>query len=88
MLGGVGLRGVLDVGADEDQAAGAAFAVGGGEARLGAADLSSEGVALAALSLLQLFLLGREFLLQGFLPAEQVFEFCLRLHGVDGSISR
>ena len=82
MLGGVGLRAVLDVGANEDQAAGAALAVGGGEARLGAADLTGEGLALAALRLLQFFLLGREFLLQGVLPAEQLFEFCLRLHGV------
>ena len=80
MLGAVGLRTVLDVGADEDQAAGAALAVGGGDARLSAADLAGEGVALAALGLLQLFLLSREFLLQGFLPGEQVFEFFLRLH--------
>ena len=39
----VGLRGVLDVGADQDQAASAALAVGGGEAGLGAADLAGEG---------------------------------------------
>ena len=73
---------VLDVGADEDQAAGAAFAVGGGDARLGAADLAGEGVALAALSLLQFFFLGREFLLQGCLPGQEVLQFVLRLHGV------
>ena len=72
VLGGVGLRAVLDVGADEDQAAGAAFAVGGGEANLGTADLAGEGVALAALSLLQLFFLGLEFLLQGVLPRQKV----------------
>ena len=47
MRGGVGLRGVLDVGAEQDQAAGAALAVGGGEAGLGAADLAGEGGALA-----------------------------------------
>ena len=40
------LRGVLDVGADQDQAAGAALAVGGGEAGLGAADLAGEGGAV------------------------------------------
>ena len=67
---GVGLRGVLDVGADQDQAAGAALAVGGGEAGLGAADLAGEGVALAALSLLQRFFLRREFLLEGRLPSQ------------------
>ena len=49
----VGLADAVDVGADQDQAAGAALAVGGGEARLGAADLAGEGVALAALGLLQ-----------------------------------
>ena len=70
VLGGIGLRAVLDVGADENQAAGAAFAVGGGEANLGTADLAGEGVALASLSLLQLFFLCLEFLLQGFLPGE------------------
>ena len=40
------------IGTNADQAAGAALAVGGGDARLGAADLAGEGVALAALSLL------------------------------------
>ena len=54
--------------------------VGRGEARLGAADLAGEGVALAALSLLELFLLCLEFLLQGFLPAEQLFEFMAVYH--------
>ena len=57
VLGGVSLRAVLDVGADEDQATGAALTVGGGDARLGAADLAGEGVALAALRLLQLVFL-------------------------------
>ena len=55
VFGGVGLRAVLDVGADENQATGAAFAVGGGETNLGAADLAGEGVALAALGLLEFF---------------------------------
>ena len=49
----VGLADAVDVGADQDQAAGAALAVGGGEAGLGAADLAGEGVPLAALGLLE-----------------------------------
>ena len=72
MLGGVVLHGVLDVGADQDQAAGAALAVGSGEAGLGAADLAGEGVALAALGLLQLFFPRLQFLLQGRLPSQQL----------------
>ena len=49
----VGLADAVDIGADQDQAAGAALAVGGGEAGLGAADLACEGIALAALGLLE-----------------------------------
>ena len=49
----VGLADTVDVGADQNQAAGAALAVGGGEAGLGAADLAGEGGALTALSLLE-----------------------------------
>ena len=49
----VGLADAVDVGAQENQAAGAALAVGGGEARLGAADLTGEGGALSALGLLE-----------------------------------
>ena len=70
VLGGVGLRRVFNVGADENKAAGAAFAVGGGEAGLGTADLAGEGVALAALGLLERFFLRREFLLEGCLPGQ------------------
>ena len=61
----VGLADAVDVGADQDQAAGAALAVSGGETRLGAADLAGEGVALAALGFLQRFFLRRKFLLEG-----------------------
>ena len=70
VLGGVGLRTVLDVGAHENQAAGAALAVGGGDAGLGAADLAGEGCALAALGLLERFFLRREFLFEGRLPRQ------------------
>ena len=51
----VALTHAVNVGADQDQAAGAALAVGGGDTRLGVADLAGEGVALAALSLLERF---------------------------------
>ena len=63
-----GLADAVDVGADQDQAAGAAFAVGGGDAGRGAANLACEGVALAALGLLERFFLRLEFLLQGLFP--------------------
>ena len=62
------LADAVDVGADQDQAAGAAFAVGGGDAGLCAADLACEGIALAALGLLEFFFLRLEFLLQGRSP--------------------
>ena len=77
---GVGLADAVDVGADQDQAAGAALAVGGGEARLGAADLAGEGGALAALGLLERFFLRREFLREGRLPRQQLLQFVLWLH--------
>ena len=44
----VGLADAVDVGADQDQAAGGALSVGGGDAGLGATDLAGKGVALAA----------------------------------------
>ena len=56
----------VDVGADQDQAAGAALAVGGGDAGLSTADLAGEGVALAALSLMQRFFLRRKLLVYRF----------------------
>ena len=65
----VGLADAVDVGAEQDQTAGAALAVGGGEAGLGAADLAGEGVTLAALGLLERLFLRREFSLEGRLPA-------------------
>ena len=43
---------MLQVGAHEDQAAGAALAFGGGDAGLGAPDLAFEVVALASLGIL------------------------------------
>ena len=76
----VGLADAVDVGADQDQAAGAALAVGGGEAGLGAADLAGEGGALAALGLLERLFLRREFLLEGRLPSQQLLKFVLWLH--------
>ena len=76
----VGLADAVDVGADQDQAACAALAVGGGEAGLGAADLAGEGGALAALGLLERCFLRREFLLEGGLPLKELLQFVLWLH--------
>ena len=47
-----GILGRRALPARPDQSAGAAFAVGGGDAGLSTADLAGEGVALAALSLM------------------------------------
>ena len=80
VLGGVGLADAVDVGADQDQAAGAALAVGGGEAGLGAADLAGEGVALSAFGLLERLFLRREFSLDGRLPRQQLLKFFLSVH--------
>ena len=74
---GIGVHAAVEVGAQEDQAAGAAFAGGGGEAGLGAADLAGEGLALAALGLLERFFLRREFLLEGRLPRKELLQFVL-----------
>ena len=76
----VGLADAVDVGADQDQAAGAALAVGGGDPRLGAANLACEGVALASLGLLERFFLRREFVLEGLLPSQELLKFVLWLH--------
>ena len=76
----VGLANAVDVGADQDQAAGAALAVGGGEAGLGAADLACEGGALAVLGLLERLFLRRKFLLEGRLPCQELLQFVLWLH--------
>ena len=71
---------MFQVGAQEDQAAGALFAFGGTEAGLSTADLLLQIVALAALGILQLLFLCLEFLLEGLFPGEQLFEFFLWFH--------
>ena len=48
---------MLQIGAHEDQAAGAALAFGGGDAGLGAPNLFLQVVALASLGILKLFFL-------------------------------
>ena len=58
---------VNQIGAQEDQAAGAAFALGGSDPGLSAADLFLQVGALAALGMLQLYFLGLQLLLQGLL---------------------
>ena len=54
-LAGILAGDVFQVGAQEDQAAGALFAFGGTEAGLSTADLLLQIVALASLGILQLF---------------------------------
>ena len=76
----VGLADAVDVGTDQDQAAGASLAVDGGDARLGASDLAGEGVALAVLGLIQHFFLSRELFLEGHLLGQQLLKFVLWLH--------
>ena len=61
-----GILGRRALPARPDQSAGAAFAVGGGDAGLSTADLAGEGVALAALSLMQRFFLRRKLLVYRF----------------------
>ena len=67
--------------AENDEAAGAAFAFSGREAGLGAADLFLEVIALSPLSVLQFFFARLEILLEGFLAYQQAVEFFLRVHG-------
>ena len=55
---------MLEVGAHEDQAAGAALAFGGGDAGLGALDLTFEGFFPETLGFDQLFFPLLEFLLR------------------------
>ena len=76
----VSLGDMLQVAAQEDQAAGAAFALGGGDPGLGASDLFLQVGALAALGMLQLFFLGLQLLLQGLLPGQKLIEFFLWVH--------
>ena len=61
---------VFEVGAQEDQAAGALFAFGGGDSGLGALDLAFEVVALSSLSGEQFLFSGFELLFEGFLAGE------------------
>ena len=56
-LSGSSAGDVLQVGAHEDQAAGAALAFGGGDAGLSAPNLFLQVVALASLGILKLFFL-------------------------------
>ena len=67
---GIGLGDVIDVGADEDQLAGAALAFGGSDSRLGAPDLAFEVVALAALCFQEFFFPGFKLLFEGLLPGQ------------------
>ena len=74
---GVVLGDMLQVGAHEDQAAGAALAVTGGDARLGTLNLALEGFFPKALGFEQLFFLRCQFLPQGLLPVQKLLEFFL-----------
>ena len=71
---------VLQVGAHEDQAAGAALALGGGDAGLSAPNLFLQVVALASLGILKLFFARLELLFQCLLAGQQLLEFVLWLH--------
>ena len=71
---------MLEVGAHEDQAAGATLAFGGGDPGLGAPDLAFQVVALALLGLQQLFFPCLELLLKQLLAIQELLEFFLRLH--------
>ena len=62
-------------------AAGAALALGGGDAGLGAVDLAFEGFFPEALSFQKLFFLFLQFLVQGLLAFQQLVEFFLSIHG-------
>ena len=67
---GIAAGDVLKVGAEKDQAAGAALAFGGGDAGLGALDLAFEGFSPLTLGVQQLFFAFLKLLFQGFLPVE------------------
>ena len=68
---------MLEVGAHEDQAAGAALAVGGGDAGLGAPDLAFEGFFPVTRGFHQLFFPVLELLLQGYLPGQKFIELLM-----------
>ena len=71
---------VLDDRADEDQTAGAALAFGGGDAGLGASDLTFESFFPLALGFDQLFFPLLEFLLESVLPGQKLIELFLWIH--------
>ena len=77
---GSSLGDVFQVAPHEDQAAGAAFAFGGGDAGLGAPDLAFEDFFPVALGFQQLFFPLPKLLLEGFLPFQQPLEFFLWVH--------
>ena len=83
----VGLADAIDIGADQDQAACAALAIGGGDANLGAADLAGEGVALSALGLLERLFLLREFCLRAACRARSCCSSSCGSIPIDGSIA-
>ena len=68
---------MLQVAPQEDQAARAALALGGGDAGLGALDLAFEGFFPEALSFQKLFFKFLQFLVQGLLAFQQLVEFFL-----------
>ena len=69
-LAGIVAGDVLEVGAHEDQPAGAALALGGGDAGLGAPDLAFEGVLPNALGFQEFFFPFLQFLVQGLLALQ------------------
>ena len=79
-LPGIVAGDVLEVGAQEDQAAGAALALGGGDAGLGALDLAFKGVFPEPLGFQEFFFARLEILFQCLLAGQQLLEFVLWLH--------
>ena len=80
---------MLEVGAHEDQAAGAALAFGGGDAGLGALDLAFEGVFPNALGFQEFFFSFLQFLVQGLLALQQlVSSSCGFMASDNGSIGQ
>ena len=71
---------MLQVGAHEDQAAGAALAFGGGNPGLGALDLAFEGFFPTALGFQELFFPLLKLLFEGLFPFQELLEFFLWLH--------
>ena len=71
---------MLQVGAHENQAAGAALAFGGRDAGLSAPNLFLQVVALTSLGILKLFFARLELLFQCLLAGQQLLELVLLLH--------